>query len=98
MTKVSSAGILGLVATPVGLHPSPTHDAPLIAASLLARETTSPCAPVGDGVQSNAMRAARFLITAAACGCFFMGIACVLMAKSLSVTNAQAASRAVPPR
>jgi hypothetical protein len=97
MTKVSSAGVLGLVATPVGLLPNPTHEAPQFTASLLAWETSA-CVPMGIGVQSNAMRAARCLITAAACSCFFIGIAFAVMAKSLSAANAQASSRAVPLR
>ena len=97
MTKVSSAGVLGLVATPVGVHPAPTHDAPQISASLRTRET-SPCVPMGIGVQSNGVRVGRFLMMAAASSCFFISVAFAVMAKSLSVANAQASSRVFPSR
>ena len=83
MSTVPSAGVLGLVATPLGPHPSRSHDAPHVSASLIEWET-SPSTSMGVDAQGNAVRAASFLMAAAAFGCLFMGIALVVMAKSLT--------------
>lgn len=97
MTTVPSAGVLGLVATPPGPHPSRSHDSPHVSNSLIEWET-SPSTSMGVEAQRNAVRAASFLMAAAAFGCLFMGIALVVMAKSLSAANAQSSSRVVPLR
>jgi hypothetical protein len=53
---------------------------------------------MGIGVQSNGVRVGRFLMMAAASSCFFISVAFAVMAKSLSVANAQASSRVFPSR
>jgi hypothetical protein len=97
MTTVRSAGVLGLVATPAGPHPNRGHDARHVSASLLEWET-SPSASMGIDVQRNVVRAASFLMAAAAFGCLFFGITLAVMAKSLSVGDAQSSWRADPQR
>lgn len=97
MTTVPSAGVLGLVATPPGPHPNRRHDARHVSASLLEWET-SPSASVSIDAQRNVVRAARFLMAAAAFGCLFFGITLAVMARSLSVADAQSSWRADPQR
>jgi len=96
MTTVPSAGVLGLVATSPGPHPSRSHDAPHVFNSLIEWETSS-SPSLGVDARRNAVRAANFVMAAAAFGCLFMAIALVVMAKSLTVANAQSSST-VPPR
>ena len=95
MTTVPSAGVLGLVATPLGPHLHRAHNVPHVSASLLEWEA-SPSTPMG--IERNAVRAASFLMAVAAFGCLFIGISLAVMAKSLSIANAQSSSRADPPR
>jgi hypothetical protein len=44
------------------------------------------------------MRAASFLVTAAALSYLVVGVALAVMARSLGVANAQSALRGVPPQ
>ena len=88
---------LGLVATPQGPHRSRSHNAPHVFASLIEWETSASTS-MGVDAQRTTARAASFLMAAAAFGCLFMGIALVVMAKSLSIANTQSSSRAVPLR
>ena len=97
MTTVSSAGVLGLVAIPPASRSNHRHDAPQVSANLLEPEA-SLCGPLGVEAQRTAVRAASFLITAAALGCLFVGVALAVMAKSLGVANAQSALRGVSPQ
>jgi hypothetical protein len=97
MTTVSSAGVLGLVAIPPASHANLGHDTRQVSVNLLETEA-SLCGPLGAETQRTAMRAASFVITAAALGCLFVGVALAVMAKSLSVANAQSALRRVSPQ
>src|SRR5262245_23616462 len=97
MTTVSSAGVLGLVAIPPASRSNHWRDAPQVSASLLEPET-SLCGPLGVEAERTAMRAASFLVTAAALSCLFVGVALAIMAKSLDVANAQSALRGVSPQ
>jgi len=97
MTTVSSAGVLGLVAIPPASHANLGHDARRVSVNLLETEA-SLCGPSGAETQRTAMRAASFVITAAALSCLFVGVALAVMAKSLSVANAQSALRRVSPQ
>jgi len=97
MTTVSSAGVLGLVAIPPASHSNHRHDAPQVSANLLETETCL-CGPLGAEAQRTAVRAASFLVTAAALSCLFVGVALTVMAKSLGVANAQSALRSVSPQ
>ena len=94
MTTVSSAGVLGLVAIPPASR-SLGHDAPQASANLLEPEVS--VFGLGLEAQRTAMRAASFLVTAAALSCLFVGVAVAVMAKSLGVANAQSALRGVSP-
>src|SRR5262245_6057970 len=96
MTTVASAGVLGLVAIPPASRSNHWRDAPQVSASLL--EETSLCGPLGVEAERTAMRAASFLVTAAALSCLFVGVALAVMAKSLAVANAQSALRGVSPQ
>ena len=96
MTTVSSAGVLGLVAIPPASRSYLGHDAPQVSANLL--EPQSLCGPLGVEAQRTAMRAASFLVTAAALSCLFVGVALAVMAKSLGDANAQSALRGVSPQ
>lgn len=96
MTTVSSAGVLGLVAIPPASRSTLGHNAPQVAANLLSE--VSHGGPLGVEAQRTAMRAASFLVTAAALGCLFVVAALAVMAKSLDVANAQSALRGVSPR
>ena len=96
MTTVSSAGVLGLVAIPPASRSTFGHSAPQVSANLLSE--TSHGGPLGVEAQRTAMRAASFLVTAAALSCLFVGVALAVMAKSLDVANAQSALRSVSPQ
>jgi len=95
MTTVSSAGVLGLVAIPPASRSNLGHDAPQASANLLEPEVS--VFDLGLEAQRTAMRAASFLVTAAALSCLFVGVAVAVMAKSLGVANAQSALRGVSP-
>jgi hypothetical protein len=97
MTTVSSAGVLGLVAIPPAWRSNLGNDAPHVSASLLEPETCL-CGPLGVEAQRTAMRAASFLVTAAALSYLVVGAALAVMARSLGVANAQSALRGVPPQ
>jgi hypothetical protein len=97
MTTVSSAGVLGLVATPPAPRSNLGNDASHVSTNLLELET-SLCSPLDVEVKKTAMRAATFLLTAAALSCLFIGVTLAMMAKSLGVANAQSALQGVPPQ
>ena len=97
MTTVSSAGVLGLVAIPPVSHANLGHEVRQVSVNLLEAET-SLGGPLGTEAQRTAMRAASFLVTAAALSCLFVGIALAVMAKSLDAANAQSALRGVSPQ
>ena len=97
MTTVSSAGVLGLVAIPPASHANLGYDVRQVSVNLLETEA-SLCGPLSVEAQRTAMSAASFLVTAAALGCLFVGVALAVMAKSLSVANAQSALRGVSPQ
>jgi hypothetical protein len=97
MTTVSSAGVLGLVAIPPASHANLGHDVRQVSVNLLETET-SLCSPLGAEAQRTGMRAASFLVTAAALSWLFVGVALAVMAKSLDVANAQSALRGVSPQ
>ena len=97
MTTLSSAGVLGLVAIPPASHSNLGNAAPHVSVNLLEPET-SLLSPLGVEAQRTVMRAGSFLITAVALSCLFVGVTLAVMAKSLSVANAQAALRGLSPQ
>ena len=80
MTTVSSAGVLGLVAIPPASRSTLGHDAPQVSANLLSE--ASLCSPLGVEAQRTAIRAASFVVTAAALSCLFVGVALAIEAAS----------------
>src|SRR5262245_41206468 len=96
MKTVSSAGVLGLVAIPPASRSTLGHDARQVSANLLSEASHG--GRLGVEAQRTAMSAASFLVTAAALGCLFVGVALAVMAKSLDFANAQPALRDVSPQ